>query len=109
MGGGGEGVDKGRRNGAVTDDDVQGCGTYGVALWGRYLGSDGCDAEGDGGVTPYIGSSSCRDARSASQGEGIGVFIGGGGLVVVGFVASEGVHLEELVYHCGVYCESPNQ
>ena len=53
-GDGGEGVGDGRHDCEETGDDVQGSGIAGVALWVKELGSDGCDAEGAGGVPTYI-------------------------------------------------------
>ena len=46
--GGGEGG----RDGVGTGDYVQSVGADGVALWERYLGSDGRDAGVAGGVPP---------------------------------------------------------
>ena len=60
----------------------------------KKLGSEGGDNEGDGGITPSVGPEDIWDIILASQGGGIGVFIGGGGLGDDGAVENEGVHLE---------------
>ena len=91
-----------------TGDDVQVSGSDVATLWERELGSDRCDAEGDGGVPPLDGSEDIRNSILASWGGRMGVVIGGGGLGGGVDVASEGVNLEAEGYHCRIYCESPH-
>ena len=75
-GGGGEVDDKDVSNGAGTGNFVQGSGTYGANIGERGLGSDGGNAEGDGGVPPSGGLVDSRYFRSLSWGGGMGLVIG---------------------------------
>ena len=52
------------------------------------MGSDGCDAEGDGGVPPSSGLSDRRDVISASWVGGVGLVVGDRGLGGGGDVAN---------------------
>ena len=81
-------------NSAGTGYDVQDSGSDSATLQEQELGSEGGDNEGDGGITPSVGPEDIWDIILASQGGGIGVFIGGGGLGDDGAVENEGVHLE---------------
>ena len=54
---------------------LQGGGKDVVDLRYQELGSDGCDAEGDGGVPQYSGLADFKDDISSSQGWGMVVVI----------------------------------
>ena len=66
---------------------------------GSYVG----DAEGAGFVPQLAVPEDRRDIRSSIWGEGMRMVIGGGGLGGGGAVTNEGVHLEAIGYHYGIY------
>ena len=80
VGDGGEGADKDGNNGAGTGNDLQGGVSDSDTLRDQKLGNDGVNAEVAGGVVISGGTEDNSDIISASQGRGMGMVIGGGGL-----------------------------
>ena len=63
------------------------------------MGSDGGNIEFDVGIPPSDGPEDGRDVRSASQGGGMGVVIGVGGIGRGEAMAYKGRHLLATGYH----------
>ena len=72
------------------------------------MGNDEGNVEGAGGVPPSGGPEDSRDVSLENRGGGMGVVIGGGGIGGGRSMSYGGIHLEEEVYHCGLYWEPPN-